>query len=119
VSLPEYETRSSPRRLVLVTPVKVGEEKKNFFGYAMNISRSGLMIHTLTPGSIGKEVNIEFTLPGSDITVKCIARIVWNRSISRGVARVCRLGLMFVDISPAVADRIDEWVASQVVARTK
>jgi Tfp pilus assembly protein PilZ len=119
VSLPEYKTRSSPRSLVLVTPVKVGEEKKHFFGYAMNISRSGLMIHTLTPSSVGREVNIEFTLPGSDITVKCLAKIVWNRSVSRGVARVCRLGLMFVDIAPHVAEKIDEWVTSQVGARAK
>lgn len=119
MSLPEYKTRSNLRSLVLVTPVKIGEEQKCFFGYAMNISRSGLMIHTLTPITVGKEVSIEFTLPGSDITVKCHSKAVWNRSVARGSARVCRLGLMFIDIDPYVADRVDEWVASQVTAQLK
>jgi Tfp pilus assembly protein PilZ len=92
----------------------MGDEWNYFYGYAKNISRSGVFIHTVKQKEVGDEFNIELTIPKTDITVKCRSKVVWNRSIaSKGAHGLC-MGLKFSDIEPSLASKIDNWVAMQL-----
>ncbi|MGA2192887.1 MAG: PilZ domain-containing protein [Nitrospirota bacterium] len=103
--------RVDARSVIHVTPVM--DALQNFIGYAKNISRSGMMIHTYAALEEGREFIIEFRLPESDVKVKCRARIVWSRTFSKSRASINRGGLLFMEIEPALQKRIDLWISAQ------
>lgn len=112
---PGHNARVDIRASIPLTPIKLGDEDAavQFFGVAMNISRSGIYVQTPKFIDVGKVFKIEFTLPKTGMTVKCHSRVVWNRSLSFNRAGVTRGGLKFLDIDPDVLERIDECVRIQ------
>jgi uncharacterized protein (TIGR02266 family) len=110
---PPSDRRTDLRQPILVTQVKMGDERKYFFGYAINISRSGIFIQTVSPKDVGCEFSIEFTIPKTDITVKCGCRVIWSRKYSKSGKHEPGMGLEFTDLDPAVAGRIEEWIIKQ------
>ncbi|MBI5696203.1 MAG: PilZ domain-containing protein [Nitrospirae bacterium] len=113
---PASNKRTTLRRPMIVTQVKMGDERKYFFGYAANISRKGLFIQTVSPKDVGCEFNIEFTVPRTDILVKCRCRVVWYRKFSKSSKYEPGMGVCFEDLDMVVADRIDEWIAKDTEA---
>jgi len=107
---PPSSKRSHLRAPILVTHVRMGEDRKYFFGYAKNISLSGIFIQTVTPKDVGEEFNIEFILPKTEITVKCRCRVIWNRRYSEGGKYEPGMGLKFEEIDPVLAAQVAEWV---------
>jgi uncharacterized protein (TIGR02266 family) len=94
----------------------MGDERRYFFGYAKNISRSGIYIQTVSPKTVGDKFNIEFIIPKTDIQVKCICEVVWSRPYSKSGKDEPGMGLNFMELDLTVADRIEEWVHSQAGA---
>lgn len=113
---PASNRRTTLRHPLLVTQIKMGDERKYFFGYAANISSKGLFIQAVAPKDVGCEFNIEFTIPKADITVKCRARVVWNRKYMKAGKHEPGMGVCFEDLDPAVARRIDDWIAGEIEA---
>jgi uncharacterized protein (TIGR02266 family) len=110
---PPSDRRTNLRGTILVTQVKMGDERRYFFGYAKNISRSGIYIQTVSPKNVGDKFNIEFIVPKTDIFVKCICEVVWSRPYSKSGNVEPGMGLNFVELDPSVADRIEDWVRNQ------
>lgn len=108
------DKRLDPRSPIHPTQVRMGEEWEYFYGYARNVSRSGLFVHTVRELKVGDEFKIEFTIPDTDITVRCTARVVWERSSHHADSHGPRMGIRFSDIDPQTADRINQWVATQL-----
>ena len=97
---------------MIVMRVKMGDSRSYFFGYAQNLSCRGVYIQTVSPRDVGSEFDIEFTVPKTNITAKCRAKVVWNRKYAGGTQEP-GMGLVFLDLDPETACRIDAWVASQ------
>lgn len=111
---PPSNRRTDLRRPLLVTQVKMGDERRYFFGYAANISRKGLFVQTVSPKDVGSEFDIEFAIPKTDIVVRCRCRVVWSRRYMKvGEKDQPGMGVTFEDLDPEVAKRIDEWVAGE------
>jgi uncharacterized protein (TIGR02266 family) len=110
LNFPGSERRVHTRSHVLVTRAKIGDERKYFFGYARDVSRSGMFVKIVTPKSPGEEFDVEFTLPRADFTIKCRAQVVWSRSFPDANNREPGMGLRFVDLDPLIQDKIEEWV---------
>lgn len=107
---PPESRRAALRGPLIVTQVKMGDERKYFFGYAKNVSRAGVFIHTLAPKNVGEEFVIEFTIPKADIKVRCRCKVVWNRNYTAG-GKDPGMGLAFLDLDEDTAERIHAWVA--------
>lgn len=107
-----YDRRTNLRGTILVTQVKMGDERRYFFGYAKNVSRSGIYIQTVSPKNIGDMFDIEFTIPKTDIFVKCTCEVIWSRPYSKSSNGEPGMGLNFVDLDPTVANKIEGWVLS-------
>jgi Tfp pilus assembly protein PilZ len=103
------ERRSAVRANIAVTETRVGDEREYFFGYAMNVSKSGAFIHTLRPRKAGEEFDIQFTVPRTGIFVKCRAKVVWIREFAQGETQAPGMGVNFIGIDPEVAERLDKW----------
>ena len=104
--------RTALRCPMIVVQVKMGDSRNYFFGYATNISRAGIFIQTVSPRDVGAEFDIEFTVPKTDITARCRAKVVWSRKYASGKEEP-GMGLQFIDLAPDTAERIDSWVTSQ------
>ena len=116
MSLPGSEKRASARKeadlrsVILIAPVMVGE-LKNYLGHAKNISRTGMLIHTFIAVEEGTQFSLEFKLPRTETAIRCTARVVWTRGISRGAEMIWRCGVSFIDIEPGMQESIDGWVS--------
>ena len=109
--------RTNLRSVILVTQVKMGDERKYFFGYAKNISRAGIFIQTVTPKAIGDEFMIDFSIPKAGIDVRCRCRVVWNRTFSQSSTWLePGMGLAFLDLDPETSEKINRWVAERLEA---
>jgi uncharacterized protein (TIGR02266 family) len=97
---------------MIVMQVKIGDPRSYFFGYATNISASGIFIQTVSPRDVGSEFEIEFAIPKTEISTRCRARVVWSRKYSSGKQEP-GMGLQFLDLDSESADRIEDWVIGQ------
>ncbi|MEZ4845443.1 MAG: PilZ domain-containing protein [Bdellovibrionota bacterium] len=77
---PLYNTdrKIRAKRLKVSFPVQVTHKGSPIHGWAeaCNISFSGMLLLTNFPMNVRDEFNVEFTLPGHDIPVQALARVV-------------------------------------------
>jgi uncharacterized protein (TIGR02266 family) len=83
-----------------------------FFGYAQNISRSGLFIGTTKQRPVGTEYEIQFRLPGLARDFRCMSRVVWVRPFRPSIPP--GFGLEFLGLSEEDKNLIDEWVGGHM-----
>lgn len=109
------DQRKSLRSPLLVLKVKVDAGRKSFFGYAKNISRSGMFIATTNPREPGSRFQVEIPLPAPlSRTVSCTCEVVWNRQFRRKSEQEPGMGLKFCDLEEPIAGDIDTWIRQQV-----
>ncbi len=116
MNYPPSDRRTNLRSPILVTQVKMGDERRYFFGYAKNISHTGVFVQTISPKDVGEEFNIEFDIPKSGIHIHCRACVIWNRRFSEKGSYEPGMGLKFVDLDPKVAEKVLQWVEKEVKA---
>lgn len=108
--------RKALRAPLIILRVKLDDGRKSFFGYAKNISRSGLFISTVNPREPGERFQVELTLPAPlGYNVQCTCEVVWKRHFSKGSPHEPGMGLSFVDLPEEVAAAIDSWIDAEVV----
>ena len=77
---PLYNTdrKIRAKRLKVAFPVQVTHKGSPIHGWAeaCNISFSGMLLLTNFPMNVRDEFHVEFTLPGHDIPVQALARVV-------------------------------------------
>jgi len=113
------DQRKSLRSPLLVLKVKVDSGRKSFFGYAKNISKSGMFIATTNPRDAGSRFQVEIPLPTPlNRTVDCTCEVVWNRQFSRKSEQEPGMGLRFCDLEETIARDIDTWVRQQAKKKT-
>lgn len=110
---PQADQRRNLRAPLITLKIKLGEGRKYFFGYAKNLSRSGIFVATLKPLAPGEQVLVEFPLP-APLTgeVQCRCEVVWTRAYQRHSPHDPGMGLKFLDVAPDLAEAIDAWAKS-------
>ncbi|MBI3609807.1 MAG: PilZ domain-containing protein [Nitrospirae bacterium] len=114
----EQPQKAPDRRKALRSPIIVlkmsGEgEREHLFGYAKNISRSGLFIPSVNPRKPGEQFSISFRIPNTEIQVRCRCEIVWMREYRKKMSLESGYGVRFLDLPEDVAEAIDRWVKQQ------
>lgn len=108
---PKVHVRRELRQPLTVLKAGNNGGPKTFFGYARNISRSGMLISTINPRSPGSRYEVEFALPKPvNLVARCECEVVWRRSWAKEEAQKPGMGLKFIDLSEETASAIDEWV---------
>jgi len=108
----QKERRKELRSPLRVVRMKVETNQDVFFGYAKNISASGLFIPTVNPKSVGDRFKLKFKLPDSSREIVVLAEVVWNRTYSKSEEYEPGMGVRFVEISEEDAEEIRRFVNS-------
>ena len=99
------ERRGGPR-----IPIEMWVEEttgsERYFRRAGNLSRGGLRLEHTIPLPVGTQVNLTFTLPGDTKPIAVSGEIV-----SAAGPEELRMGVKFVDPSPAARAQIDAFLA--------
>jgi Tfp pilus assembly protein PilZ len=95
------------------TQVVLKHGNELFLGFARNISRAGIFMHTVRPCRVGEEFHVEFTVPHLDINVKCRSKVAWSKNPTWIREGISSEGLTFVDIDPQISDMLDGWIKEQ------
>jgi len=107
------DQRKHLRSPLIVLRVKLDDGRKSFFGYAKNISRSGLFIASVSPKEPQERFQVELSLPAPiNRSVQCTCEVVWKRPYSKGAPHEPGMGLRFLDLPEEVAVAIDRWIQS-------
>lgn len=105
------DKRKSLRTSLVVLRVTATERGKTFFGYADNISRSGMFIGTENPRNPGSRFLVEITFPKPIAkTVRCSCEVVWKRIHNPESDHKAGMGIRFLDLPKDVAKAINTWV---------
>ncbi len=89
---------------------------KTFFGYAKNISRSGMMIGATYPKEPGSRFLLEIPLPEPlNLTATCTCEVVWKRDWAKEKCHEPGMGLRFVDLPEDIAQAIDNWLQAEAL----
>lgn len=104
------DRRRALRSPMIVFKVKEETDRGYLFGYAKNISRSGLYITSINPRLPGEQFTISFQIPETQISVRCRCEIVWMRKYDSKTKAEPGYGIRFLDIPKETAQAIHEWV---------
>jgi hypothetical protein len=107
----QSDSRQALRAPIMVLQTDAPDGHKRFFGYAKNLSKSGMMIGTINPREPGSRFWVEFPLPDPvNRVATCHCEVVWQRRYSREHRYDPGMGLRFLDLPEDMAEAIDEWV---------
>lgn len=109
--LPQSDSRQALRAPIMVLQAGVTDGHKYFFGYAKDLSKSGMTIGTINPREPGSQFWVEFSLPEPvNRVAKCHCEVIWQRRYSREHQYDPGMGLRFLDLPEDMAEVIDEWI---------
>ncbi len=75
-----------------------------------NISRGGVFIETVLP--LDTEVDLSFSLPGSDVTIGAQGRVVWTYDIRKGSCHLVEgSGIRFVGMPAEERHLLEDYLA--------
>ena len=105
------DRRKDIRAHFAVLEVRGKYKRDSFFGYAKNLSRSGMYLSTPNPRGPGDVVSISFRMPFENVLVNCACQVVWKKTKTDEHGGP-GMGIRFLDLEGAIGEKIKEWSAS-------
>ena len=94
-----------------VNILRVNDESGGIvYGYAEDLSRSGMFISCLRPKKIGEEFTVSFELPFNHRRAVYRCRVTRVRDKSADGRHDSGMGVRFLDMDDETSRRIDAWV---------
>ncbi len=113
-SAPPIDDRSWLRTPITVLKTDGNGGPKTFFGYAKNISPSGMMIGATSPKEPGSRFLLEIPLPEPiNRTAVCHCEVVWKREWAKHRPQEPGMGLRFLDLPKEIAGEIERWIETE------
>ena len=113
----ETEEIQTDRRRHLRVPLivfKTGSgTDRHLFGYAQTLSEGGLFIASINPRKIGEQFPVEFTLPGTQLLIRCHCEVVWRREYDPSGKIEPGFGVRFLDLPDGSREAIESWIRDQ------
>ena len=100
----EVQRRARRARVLVSVDIHLSSEAHFFCGLSGDVSEGGLFVSTYLPLPIGSSVELEFSLPGSEETLKARGRVRWMREHSLHEPR--GFGIAFEGLEDAERERI-------------
>jgi len=113
--IPSDETR---RRTTVRLPLKLWTEGRVDgrldFHNCSNLSVGGIFIETVEPYDVGKQIQIEFNLPGVYDSIKVTGEVVSHLEEDESGTRHCGNGFRFLDLGEADHQLISKFIETSI-----
>ncbi len=109
------DRRSDLREPIIVFKIVEDGNQQHLFGYAKNISRSGLFIASINPREAGERFYITFEIPKTGIRARCQCEVVWTRRYKQGSRLEPGYGVRFLNLPDDIAVAIDGWIVNEAL----
>ncbi len=117
---PKVHLRRELRQPLTVLKATNNSGPKTLFGYACNLSRSGMLISTINPRKPGSRYEVEFALPKpANVVARCECEVVWKRTWAKEDRHRPGMGLRFIDLCEEAATAIEDWVEREARAELR
>lgn len=103
------ETPLGRPRVPVVAPVRLEIDGSETRGTLVNLSRGGAFIEVPGALPVGREISLEFQIPGSARTVRPTAQVVWSRP-SQTTPDAVGHGLRFIAVDKSSIGALDDFV---------
>ena len=113
ISNKKPDERKAFRSPIIILKVSEDGTREHLFGYARNISRSGLFITSINPRKPGEQYSISFKIPDTPICVRCRCEVIWMRKFKRNSTHDPGFGVRFLDLPEDAALALDKWILNQ------
>ncbi len=113
----DVHDRKEPRYAVHLK-VKYGDAQENTLNdYTVNLNTGGLFLSSGKLMPVDAELDVEFSLPGSDLSVSCRARVAWVNDADNPTKKdlPAGMGLQFVDIGETEMNIIEEYITGNAL----
>lgn len=108
------DLRRNLRSPLLILKVNLDDSAKTFFGYAKNISKSGMFVATVSPREPGERYPVEIIVSQvQPQPLRCTCEVVWKRPFDPKSRYEPGMGVRFVDLPEEIAEKLDNWIKSQ------
>lgn len=115
----DLEKRLSAR-LEIRVPVTFGLTPESFIsGFSVNLGVGGLFVESKATVPVDTEIMVNFSLPATDVRIRCMARVAWANS-GDTLVKPCYphgLGLRFLDLKQEDATAIKEFLKKEFFSR--
>jgi len=113
---PIIEDRTNLRSPITILRTDGNGGPKTFFGYAKNISSTGMMIGATSPKEPGSRFLLEIPFPEPiNQTATCHCEVVWKREWAKHIPKEPGMGLRFLDLPDEICDEINRWIESETL----
>lgn len=111
----EIHARKEPRYAVHVKVLCIEEMEMELTDYTVNLNTGGLFLASSRQPPVDTRLSLEFSLPESDASIACQARIAWINESEKPLKRdlPAGMGLQFVDITTEDVTIIREYINSK------
>jgi uncharacterized protein (TIGR02266 family) len=109
--------REEPRYTTHIK-VRFGTQMDNLLtDYTVNLNTGGLFLSYFEPFPVNTQLSVEFSLPDSDKTIYCKARVAWVNEAGSPLKRdlPVGMGLQFIDITLEKMDAIREYIKEKAL----
>jgi len=108
------DQRRNLRSPLLILKVNLDDSAKTFFGYAKNISKTGMFIATVKPREIGEQYPVEIAIPQVLAQpLRCTCEVVWKRTYDPKSPYEPGMGVKFIDLPKDIQEKLEGWIKSQ------
>jgi two-component system chemotaxis response regulator CheY len=102
------------KRVPIAIPVEFTSAGSSYHSYLLNVSASGLFLHTVQKLEEGTIINLKFHLPDYDITIDVDGVVEWQTKLSEEENFFCGAGISFTNLSQEYQLLLRQFVQKEI-----
>jgi uncharacterized protein (TIGR02266 family) len=112
------DERSADKRIPISVPVDYTVNDTSYTGFILNISTTGIFLHTMIGILPETVVRLKFSLPGSDRVFDVEGIVKWSTSLSTSKGLFIGAGIKFASLTEEESETVKRFVVEEIKRRS-
>jgi uncharacterized protein (TIGR02266 family) len=110
--------RSTDQRIPVSVPVDYTVNDTSYTGFILNISTTGIFLHTMIGILPETVVRLKFSLPGSDMVFDIEGIVKWSTSLSTSKGLFIGAGIKFASLTEEESETVKRFIEEEIKRRS-
>jgi CheY-like chemotaxis protein len=112
------DERSADKRIPISVPVDYTVNDTSYTGFILNISTTGIFLHTMIGILPETVVRLKFSLPGSDMVFDIEGIVKWSTSLSTSKGLFIGAGIKFASLTEEESETEKRFIEEEIKRRS-